>query len=212
MLLFLYDFIVYSILGYINQWYSINMTAPYGSVPLYDVGFIYLPKISSKYCDVVLVVLSLYFAFRWIFIDKLKVRNMLRIMSLVFIVRLCCFSSTTVPYPTSECNARVVGDPIIWNVLPYMWDNHTNSCYDLMFSGHAAHVTLVMLFTIIYSRSIFEKIVVSSCAIVCWFLIVASQIHYTHDVIVGITVSITMFGTYFSTMMCPFFNLKKKII
>jgi hypothetical protein len=184
------------------------MTAPYSNVPLYDVGFEYLPKISSKYCDILLMILSLYFTLRWLFVDMKKLRDFLRIMSWVFLIRICCFSSTTVPFPTNECNSRKVGDPIVWNVFPYLWDNHTNSCYDLMFSGHAAHVSLIMLFTIIYTSNCIEKWLVFISTLTCYICIIASQIHYTHDVIVGVAISIPMFGTYFSARMCPFFYPK----
>ena len=201
--------IFYLIIGYINQFYSINMTAPYQKEPLYDVGFQYIPRIYyPQICDLILVLSALYFVFRWIFIDRQKIKHFIRMMAWIFVVRLCCFGSTTVPYPTEGCNARKIGDPMIWNVFPYMAEYHTHSCYDLMFSGHAAHVTLIWLFTIIYTKNKLEKVIVTITALLCNYLIIAARIHYTHDVIIGMTMSILMFGTFFSSRMCPFFYPK----
>ncbi|ARF09899.1 PAP2 superfamily protein [Indivirus ILV1] len=189
--------VFYMIAGYINQIYSMNMTAPFSIVPLYDIGFKYLPVISPKICDYLLLSLGTYFIMRWITIDREKIYTFAKMMSWIFIIRLFCFGSTTVPVPIPNCNARKIDDPIIWNVLPYLPNYHTYSCYDLMFSGHAAHSTLILLYTIYYSNNIIEKIIILNSSVLCNILIIASRIHYTHDVIVGITISALMFKSYF---------------
>lgn len=187
-----------------------NMTAPFSIEPLYDIGFKYLPYISPRICDLLLSSLGLYFIIKWIFIDRTKIYNFTKMMSLIFIIRVLCFGSTTVPVPIPNCNVRKVGDPIIWNVLPYLVNYHTYSCYDLMFSGHAAHSTLIWLYTMIYVNNFYEKIIITISSLLCNILIIASRIHYTHDVIVGITIAILMFGTFFSCDKCPFFTNHKK--
>lgn len=200
----------YLLWGYINQWWAINMTAPYSADPLHDIGFKILPKISSIWCDAVLFCLSIYFLFRWLFVDYRKLTDFLGIMGWIFILRLWCFSSTTVPFPTASCvPIRKPTDAIIWNVLPYITSNHTLSCYDLMFSGHASHAILIALFTLIYSKNFIERLLVCGFSILCLPLIIASQIHYSHDVIVAIGISISLFGTYFSARQCPFFYPNK---
>lgn len=201
----------YLLTGYINQIYSMNMTAPFSTIPLYDIGFIYLPYISHRICDFLLSLLGFYFITRWIFIDRTKIYNFAKMMSWIFIIRLLCFSSTTVPIPIQYCNARKIGDPIIWNVLPYLANYHAYSCYDLMFSGHAAHSTLIWLYTVIYAGNLYEKILITFGSLICNILIVASRIHYTHDVIVGSAVAILMFGTFFSYDKCPFLQRKSII-
>lgn len=197
--------LLYMFIGYMNQLYSINMTAPFNKEPLYDVGFQYIPKVNPKFPDYALILFVIYFVCRWMLIDRRKISNFMKMMRWVFFVRLCCFGFTTVPYPVDGCNARRPGDPIIWNVLPYLWDNHIHSCYDMMFSGHAAHVTLIWLFTMIYSKSRVEKIIVTLGFLTCCLLIIAGRIHYTYEVIVGSAISILMFGTFFSASQCPIF-------
>lgn len=198
----------YLLWGYINQWWAINMTAPYSSEPLHDIGFKFFPKISYMWCDGLLILLGIYYVVRWIFIDYRKLVDFLNIMGWIFILRVCCFSFTTVPFPNSSCIPKKITDPMIWNVLPYLSNSHTISCYDLMFSGHASHAILIGLFTLIYSKYYYEKIVILSLSLLCLPLIIASQIHYTHDVIVAIGISISLFGTYFSARQCPFFYNK----
>lgn len=195
----------YLLWGYINQWWAINMTAPYGKEPLHDIGFKLLPQISSVWCDALLVLLGCYFVCRWILIDQRKLTDFLNIMGYIFILRLCCFSFTTVPFPNESCIPKNPNDPMIWNVFPYLTNNHTRSCYDLMFSGHASHVILIALFTVIYSKIYYERVIITALAVLCLPLIIAAQIHYSHDVIVAIGISLSLFGTYFSARQCPFF-------
>lgn len=195
----------YCLWGYLNQWWAINMTAPYSSQPLHDIGFNILPNISHIWCDLLLCLLGIYFLIRWIFIDQRKLIDFLNIMGWIFILRVCCFSFTTVPFPNASCVPKKTNDPMIWNVIPYLTNNHTISCYDLMFSGHASHLTLIALFTLIYSKYYYERIFIVIIAVLGLPLIVASQIHYSHDVIVAIGISISLFGTYFSARQCPFF-------
>ena len=197
-------FACYLAIGYLNQLYSINMTAPFNKEPLYDVLFYYLPQIPSYISDAFLILLATYFVCRWLFTDRTKIHNFLKMMSWIFVVRLCCFGSTTVPFPTSNCNTRQVTDPIIWNVFPYLSEYHNHSCYDLMFSGHAAHITLIWLFTMIYTSTNYEKILMTVLAFIGNLTIIASRIHYTHDVIIGTTISILMFGTFHGARKCPF--------
>lgn len=195
----------YLIIGYVNQFYSINMTAPFNKEPLYDILFNWLPIIPPLISDAFLISLATYFVCRWLFIDKSKIHNFLKMMSWIFVVRLCCFGSTTVPFPMGKCNVRQVTDPIIWNVFPYLSEYHSHSCYDLMFSGHAAHATLIWLFTMVYTNLKYEKILITVMAFLCNFSVIASRIHYTHDVIIGTAISILMFGTFFGARKCPFF-------
>lgn len=195
----------YLLIGYINQFYSINMTAPFTKEPLYDVGFQYFIKVSPIICDMTLILLAMYFVSRWILVDRSKIHNFIKMMSWIFVVRLCCFGSTTVPYPMQNCNGRKIGDPITWNVLPYLAEYHIHSCYDLMFSGHAAHATLIWLNTMIYAKNKIEKIIITIGTLLCNFLIIAARIHYTHDVIIGMAISILMFGTFYGARKCPFF-------
>ena len=204
----LYAILFYLTIGYINQWYSINMTAPYQKEPLYDVGFQYIPKINyPQISDLVLFLLCLYFCCRWIF-DRIKIYHFIKMMAWIFVIRLCCFGSTTVPYPQEGCNSRKIGDPFVWNVFPYMAEYHIHSCYDLMFSGHAAHITLIWLNTIIYSKSYIEKYIITFFSLLSNYIIIATRIHYTHDVIIGMIMAILMFGTFFSGRQCPFFYPK----
>jgi hypothetical protein len=199
-------FVIYLCVGYLNQLYSINMTAPLSKEPLYDVGFKYIPALDPKLCNYALLSLIVYFIGRWIFVDRMKISNYITMMIILFVIRICCFGLTTVPYPMSECNARRENDPIIWNVMPYLWDNHMYSCYDLMFSGHASHATLVWMFTIVYTKNQFEIGLVSMLTILCNLLIIAGRIHYTHDVIIGSTFAVLMFGAFFSMKLCPHFR------
>ena len=151
-------FLLYLFIGYINQFVAINMVAPVPDKPLHDIGFKYLPYVDPKICDLSLIILVIYFVLRWIFKDYTKINNFTKMMTWIFVIRVCCFYSTAVPYPNAGCHPRIVGDPIRWNVFPYLYNNHLHSCYDLMFSGHAAHATLIALFTIIYSKHFEQSI------------------------------------------------------
>lgn len=205
----------YFLVGYFNQLCAINLISPVPNMPLYDVGFKLLPEINPKICDGVLIIMAIYFFFRWIFVDSRKIQYFARMMGWIMLIRICCFPVTAIPYPIQNneiqqhsqiCIPRQRGDPIRWNVFPYLYDHHLHSCYDLMFSGHAAHATLIWLFTIIYTSKKFEKVIITIFMITCHLLIIASRIHYTHDVVIGNALAILMFGTFFSANQCPFFN------
>ncbi len=201
--------IPYITVAYINEWYSLNMVELVNKKPLEDIGFEWIPHINPKICDLSIVSLCIYFFIRWIYHDVEKIINFVRMITWIYVIRLFCFSLTLVPYPTDNgCTGRNPDDPIIWNVFPYLWNHYSHSCYDLMFSGHAAHCTLILMFTLMYVKNKYEKLLILIGAILCNILVIGSRFHYTHDVIIAIAVSVLTFGAYFSTKECPFFNKK----
>ena len=206
-LLFLRIFAIYAAIGYVSEWYSINIIELENKEPLVDTGFEIIPHLNPKICDVTLSLMCLYFGIKWFIVDVTKLTTYLNIMTWIFLIRLLCFTITTVPHPIgNECTGRKPNDPIIWNVLPYLWNHYKHSCYDLMFSGHAAHATLIMMFTLVYSKNNYERYIITAMNMICNLLIIASRFHYSHDVIIGTAISILSFGAYHSIILCPTFN------
>ena len=163
---------------------------------LHDLGFYYLPKISSNVPNTILATIYLYFFIKWFYKDKNILIKLYTLISILFIIRLVAFNITILPPTIEDCVSRKVKSEIIW--FTFRFDS---ACSDNMFSGHAVHMTMLTLFTLEYSRNKFEKYMVKSLYIPYLLLIVAARLHYSIDVFIGSILSILMFYTYLYKIM-----------
>ena len=187
-------FIFFAIVGYLNAFLTLNLYDPLRTnPPLPDRGHDYFPVISLTIPNVMLIGYFVYFIIRNLAVRNLQnISKFLVCISLVFTIRLFTYTLTTYPPPLPHCESRQVGEPIVWNVLGNMFKDNDNTCLDMMFSGHASYFTLILLFIIKDSTSDIEQAINVAYYVVGLFGIIASHMHYSSDVVVGVAVTVLM--------------------
>jgi len=163
------------------------------------------------------VVLPGPMSLRWTFFTRI-----LSVWGVLFLTRAFTITVTPLPNPFQQCEARVTFPKNIlleaFAGLPIMTPIFFNevSCQDVMFSGHTACGTLWTLFSWRYlnkapwfqptpwSFSAWSCTAVLVDCFVCswlcfgWYVIAASQFHYTVDVVVGAILTIVAYYAYHS--------------
>ena len=66
-------------------------------------------------------------------------------------------------------------------------------CLDYMYSGHAIHSVLIILFVLMLSKSMLEKIGIGLLVLLELYFILAARIHYSSDILVGSLMTILIF-------------------
>jgi len=164
-----------------------------GGPRLFDSGFALLPELQPQY-----KILSEVF-FNCIFIGTLvliafhpqRFRLFIRILfmfAFLYLCRCASFLSTILPSPASHCDVTSEAYAPPRNamdiLMPYKF-TATAGCGDLIFSGHSLHSTTVVLIWMKYCNSVFLKVVMGSCQITLYLLIIAARKHYSIDVLVA---------------------------
>lgn len=183
-------FIVYLLMGYVNQFAAENQV--YHNInepPLYDRGHNLMPRIDKIFPDIGLMVVAVYFIIRWCIPYPNVLINYLWIVSLLFIGRVILLSVTQLPPAIPGCSTVKKGDKFHFKLLREKWI----SCIDYMFSGHTLHCVLIALFTMYLSTHALEKGIIVIATLIEIVLIIASRIHYTSDVLVATLISILVF-------------------
>lgn len=189
-------FISFSVISYINGLLAINVTNNMiNSLPLPDVGFYYLPRISNFYPNLMLVSFYIYFCTRFIrFRNINQLISLLWCITILFIFRSITFVVTTVPPAITNCYNRNSTDPIEWNVLKFLLTSDDNTCIDYMFSGHAVYYVILYMFILELTTNIVEKTLSTIYIVFGLLSIISGHIHYTVDVIIAIILS---YGCYY---------------
>lgn len=192
----LFTFICYSIISYVNVLLAINMINPLvNKSPLPDIGFDYLPHISSIYPNILVLTTCFYFVVRFFRIKNLIcILQLIWCITLLFAIRLFTFTVTIVPPSTIGCINRNSTSPIRWNVIKYLLFSNHNTCTDYMFSGHACYFVIILLFTLKLSNYKLEKLGFIIFTILSLLSIISGHIHYTTDVVVAIFLSIMCYN------------------
>jgi len=189
--IFIVSFLAYSFVNYVNVFLSLNIIDPVARhEPLPDVGFYYLPHISTTYPTVLLVSFCAYCLVR--FLRPENFNSIIKLMwciNILFGLRAITFSVTLVPPTTIDCHMRNASMPIEWNIVKYLYLDGGNTCPDYMFSGHAMYLVLFYLYILKYSDWPLEKYVSSVYVPISLIAIISGHIHYTVDVIVAIVLS-----------------------
>ena len=107
-------------------------------------------------------------------------------------MRVFIFMATETPTPLANCDNKE-GDG--WNKQDIKWifGDKEKTCIDNMFSGHAAHIVGMFLFTFMFSSYISEKIIMGMIMVAILISLVWSRLHYTSDVAVGTCLTIGYF-------------------
>lgn len=191
--------ILFSTVSYFNLFATLNMNEPYKyDKPLYDIGYEVLPQISLKIPNAILILYVIYAILRFVRFDNFDItKKFLLSMTIIFFIRIWCFTTTIVPPPIYPCDFRKPGEPIRWNVLKYLSHDSDNTCTDMLFSGHAAYATLITLLVYQYSQFKLEKILASIYYLICILTVISGRLHYTCDVVVGIAITILVHNIIF---------------
>lgn len=112
----------------------------------------------------------------------------------VYILRAVVLSSTQLPNPYKQCNSMINTDtPILINILSVMM-KLKRTCSDVLFSGHAMTMTLLILL----ARDFFsdmEYLIMGVYSISTCVLIIISKFHYTVDVVIGIIITFLIYSS-----------------
>jgi hypothetical protein len=208
------DILLYPLVGVISELNTINMVNHSDNhKPLHDLGFQLIPHVEPAYADYMVGTLVFYFILRWLFTDMKKLYKFANIMTWILVFRFFTVNSTILPYPVEDqCICRKAGDPIRWDLIYYLSKHHQYACYDLMFSGHIAHASLIWVFTLIYVKNNYEKTIITFLTLLSGYLIIASRSHYTSDTIMGYMMSLLYFCTYRTIKKWSFYKKHSNII
>lgn len=180
----------YLLIGYINFFLAMNIVNPtVGMSSLPDIGFYYLPSISMVLTDAIICTIYAYFFIKWFYVNKDILARFFYLCTFLFIIRTFTFTVTYIPPCVPDCVSRKDGEDFKWFTFSF-----DQGCSDHMFSGHSVHITLFLLFTLYHSQVLIEKILISIIYLPYLFMIIASRLHYTVDVIIGVL--LTMFLYY----------------
>ena len=185
-------FICYTGIGYINSFMSINMLNPLkSSLPLPDLMFDLFSHVSD------LIPHGMLFLLTCVTLFKLRKNSetligMYNRISLLFVLRVLCFTMTRLPPPQPGCVSREIGEAYHWNVVRDLVESRALTCSDMMFSGHAIH--FVAFWHVLYSDlSFWGRIGLGVYVGLGLVSIVASHLHYSADVLVGAALTFLVF-------------------
>jgi len=205
-----------------------------GSVGLWDLGHELLPAVgNTAICDLIAGGAPLLVAIRfWVLPGPLSMRwtiltRSLLICGLLWGFRGIMIVSTVLPNPDPSCKPQITfPDNIFWEAfanMPIVFWHSELTCQDVMFSGHTVVITLPTLFLLRYSAwspwvppstsspsSVWSgvllfKITVIMIMLVGYYVIIASKLHYTADVLVGSFLTVMLFQTYHSVVRVAHF-------
>lgn len=205
---------LYPLVGIISELNTINIiNHSDNDKPLHDLGFQYIPHINPDYADMIVGILLSYFVIKWLLTDIKKLYKFGYIMTWILAFRFFTVNATVLPYPVEgQCTCRRIGDPIRWDLVYYLTNHHQYACYDLMFSGHIAHASLVWVFTLIYANNDYEKAIITLLTILSGFIIIGSRSHYTSDIIMGYMMSLLYFCAYKTIKKWKVYTKYKNIV
>lgn len=184
---------------FMNGFVAINMVDPLKYAPaLPDYGHSFLPFITNKIPNYMLCIYFSYFMARILFSRKiLDLVKFMLCINFLFTLRLLTFTMTIEPPPLPRCTERNSLEPLIWNIVGFIIDTSDRTCIDNMFSGHACYITTIFLYMLQQNIGSTEKFTNIIVFITATLSIIASHIHYTSDVIIGIALSTLTYNSVF---------------
>ncbi|KAL7716733.1 Sphingomyelin synthetase [Entamoeba marina] len=173
------------------------------NIVLTDIAFDLLPHLSSttisdeyiKYCF-----LTTCFRFFLSPLRSIICRRYCFLQGIIFLCRGFSVFATLLPNPLLTCESTARGNPFIEAF--YVLSGKHVTCADLLFSGHAANITLCVLIWNRYGEIVpimniyIEKIFVWCCAFGGYFIFVANHFHYSCDVFIGGLLASMLFYVY----------------
>jgi len=177
-------------IGYINEFTAENQV--YHNIndpPLYDRGHRIFPVISKNYPNYLLIALVIYFISRWGYKHPTTIVNYLWMITVLFTGRVILLTVTQLPPPLPGCSTVNKEDPLHFKVLQNTWVE----CMDLMYSGHAIHSVLILMFVLYLSPYKLERYGLMAITFIELCFIIAARLHYTSDVLVATIVTLLLF-------------------
>lgn len=186
---------LYCGIGYFNSFMSINVINPLKhQPPLPDFLFDYLPKISDWIPHGMLFLMTIYFLYQNYHNTPVLVKTYNRI-TFLFCLRVLTFVSTPLPPSLPGCISREPDESLHWDLLSDLIKSRDNTCLDMMFSGHATHLTAFSI--ICWEKANRQhKIWIATFTTIGLISIVSSHLHYTADVLVAIFLTYLTFLIY----------------
>lgn len=150
------------------------------------------------------------FSMRWTILCR-----MFLLWGILWLLRGIMIISTVLPNPDQSCQPRFANPTNMFlEAFAILWSDTT--CQDVLFSGHAALITLMVLVVMYYSALAPWPGCAASPSLVSWdflfksiafismvagyYAIIASKFHYTVDVLVASIVTVLIFAVYHSTV------------
>eukprot|EP00397_Hematodinium_sp_SG-2012_P039213 GEMP01042781.1.p1 GENE.GEMP01042781.1~~GEMP01042781.1.p1 ORF type:complete len:304 (+),score=21.22 GEMP01042781.1:44-955(+) len=202
--------IVVDHLTYYHQLHG-SLSGPQQSLP--DLGFYYCPaisrvRLSDELLSVIIVISLLAVACHR---DAGKIiKRAFMIWGTLFFIRGVTISMTFLPNPFMACETEAHQDESFMIEGLKVMTGQRSTCGDVLFSGHAAAMTLLCLFWFEYLPKgtphniarLIKTIVFLSCALGISSCI-CTKFHYSVDVCVGVIFSFVFFHTYHMMIRTP---------
>lgn len=189
---------------------------------LRDVGYqvipFYCPLESPNNIQTVIITYSVVIdAIRCLSLSRGRfiLQRYLHITAIIYILRSLTVGVTSYPNPNPVCSEKLNENRIFWGYEGVLYEVMngfpTHACGNLMFSGHASSLTLLLLMEYKYDlwyrsankklRSV-QTILKVSKTLIGYYSLISCRSHYTSDVIVGVITTTSIFiicETYFPT-------------
>eukprot|EP01084_Bolivina_argentea_P007088 13350_1 len=173
---------------------------------LWDVGHYIFPRNNAMQTTLEMIfwigfIVSIIFILIPSFIRHPKILTMLilirylKVSGFIIILRTICYLSTSLPSPDDNCsiNSMNYNPPTSWKQI-FSFNNISDACGDLIFSGHVS-LTFVMAICIIHYyyyllNDMLLKVIVFGIEIIIVILItilvLMSRTHYTVDIFIAL--------------------------
>ena len=186
-----------------DTWYFFNQSS-FQQAPLYDVIASNTQSFGiSRSVPDVIVFAMLIITIIVLIVDRNKqvsslviLRRVFIIATILYLIRAVTFSVTLLPPPISTCELRVAYNITDYLRLGFGQLAGLTTCTDLLYSGHTLIVALCALFLDYYSSVRILALLAYLTAIAQAFLVIASGMHYTVDIIFAFVLTIGVFTWY----------------
>jgi hypothetical protein len=170
------------------------------SLSLIDLGFYILPYIPWKntveICMILFIILAFVNTMIWKGISGvIKVtRRYMIVYGIILGLRTISISITILPNPYSNCKP-IYYPNVLYASLLYIIGK-VETCFDCLFSGHSAVITLCSFIYFYYTTHKILKYLILPFYILALCLVISTRFHYSIDVVYGALLSITLMSLY----------------
>lgn len=204
---FIFSLILFFLGSYYNsviQAVIQNLTIEMGKTKndaLPDLGFYLFPNLSNYtslpdtyLLAMVIAVLLKTLIRRRISCVLLIVKRYTFIHAILFFLRGTSIAITMLPNPWTQCNIEEFPNVFIGGLMIILGKKRT--CFDVLFSGHSAMITLTTLIWIQYETNIIIQLLWIPVATIGYFIMISTRFHYTVDVVYGTLITIVVWSSY----------------
>lgn len=170
------------------------------SIPLLDMGFVFLPHIKwdrwAQICMICFIILAFANTFFWMGVHgvfKVTRRYML-IYGVVLYLRSISIFVTLISNPDINCIPIYYPNVFVASLLYIL--GQVETCFDCLFSGHSAVITLCSCIYYYYTKVYILKLFILPPLLLSLCLVVSTRFHYSIDVLYGALVGLMAFKIY----------------